>query len=81
MRIQISLCRRKSGVINYEEWGKGKGFVTRQRWGLWALRPPLLLVSFVSIILLFDLTSPPLIHLEDSLNYISQLHGGVVKLN
>lgn len=56
-------------------------FVRQQGRGLWALRPTLPQGNCSSIVLLFDLTSPQLIHLEDSLNYISQLHGGVLKLN
>lgn len=56
-------------------------FVRHQGWGLWALRLTLPLGNCSSIVLLFDLTSPRLIHLQDSLNYISQLHGDVLKLN
>lgn len=56
-------------------------FVRHQGWSLRVLQPPLPLGSCSSIILLFDLTSPQLIQLQDSLNYISQLHRGVLKLN
>lgn len=70
-------------ALSTYRYGKGRAviFVRHQGRGLWDLQPILPPGNCSSIILLFDLTSPQLIHLEDSLNYISQLHGGVSKLN